>query len=194
MGSNDKKRSIQIEIASPTNDNDETRLFQANGQHVVHKNHQGGYFTDCYRADKDADLSGVMAGRGKGFVSFSIEEGEDEAARELVQEIRQARLEVIVTYREWQQFDGMWENTKTVVLWGYIANANLQPGASSMGIEVHVIRHEVVNDALGTRDYTIDCITGSSTLKGGSITRMPTSIPPYGPSDGDNWAAPLEAG
>jgi hypothetical protein len=187
----DKKRSIQIEYASPTSDNDETRLFQALGQHVIHKNHQGGYFTDCYRASKDIDLSGVMAGRGKGFASLQIEDSSDEAAREQVQEIRQARLEVIMTYREWQQFDGMWTNTKAVVAWGYIANASLGEGPGSLGLEVHVIRHEVVNDALGTRDYTIDCITGSSTIKGGAPTRNPDIIPPYGPADGGNWDAPL---
>lgn len=194
MSDQHKKRSLHVYMAKPTSDNDETRSFEFTGEHVVHKNHQGGYFTDAYRISKDIDMSGVMAGRGKGFVSFAIEEGEDEAARELIEELRQARVEVIAIYREWKQEEEVWENKKTVVIWGYIANANLQPGPSSLGLEVHSLRHEVVNDALGTRDYAIDCITGASTIKGGSLgARMPVSQPPVGSPEAGNWGEPLEA-
>lgn len=196
MSAEQEKRSLHIYLAKPSNDNDETRAFDYTGEHVVHKNHQGGYFSDAYRISKELDMSGVMAGRGKGYISFQIEEGEDEAAREIVEEIRQSRSEVIAIFRKWKQEEEVWENKKTVVIWGYIANASLQPGASTMGFEVHCLRHEVVNDALGTRDYAIDCITGASTIKGGSLgDRMPVSQPPPGeaPSAG-NWGTPLEAG
>jgi hypothetical protein len=194
MSDEQKKRSIHVYTAKPSSDNDETRVWEPDGEFMVLKNHQGGYFTHAYRGSKDLDLSGVMAGRGKGFASFAIEEGEDEAGRELIQEWRQGRIEVIVVYREWKQEEGIWENKKTVVLWGYIANANLQAGPSSMGIEVHCVRHEVVNDALGTRDYAIDCITGASTIKGGSLgARMPVSIAPPGTPESEDWGEPLEA-
>lgn len=194
MSDEQKKRSLHIYTAKPSSDNDETRVWEEDGEYMVLKNHQGGYFTHAYRCSTDLDMSGVMAGRGKGYVSFSIEEGEDEAGRELCQEWRQGRIEVIGVYREWKQEEGIWENKKTVVIWGYIANASLQAGPSSLGFEVHCVRHEVVNDALGTRDYAIDCITGASTIKGGSLgARMPHSIVPPGEPESDDWGATLEA-
>jgi hypothetical protein len=190
MASNEsqKKRSLHIYTAKPSSDNDETRLFEEDGEFMILKNHQGGYFTHALRCGADIDMSGVMSGRGKGYVSFQIEEG-DEVGRELCEEWRQGRIEVIVVYREWKQEEGIWENKKTVVLWSYIANCSLQPGsAGSLGLEVHVVRHEVVNDAIGTRDYAIDCITGASTIKGGSLgQRMPHSIDPPGAPDSSDW-------
>jgi len=196
MASNEiqKKRSLHIYTAKPSDDNDESRVFQEDGEYMILKNHQGGYFTHAYRCSADLDLSGVMAGRGKGYASFQVEEG-DEAGAELCQEWRQGRIELIAVYREWKEEEGVWENKKTVVIWGYISNCNLQAGSpGSVGFEVHCVRHEVVNDALGTRDYAIDCITGASTIKGGSLgARMPHSIAPPGDPEADNWGTPLEA-
>jgi hypothetical protein len=193
MSDEQKKRSIHIYTAKPSSDNDETRVWEEDGEYMILKNHQGGYFTHAYRGSTDLDLSGVMSGRGKGYVSFQIEEGEDEAGRELCQEWRQGRIEVIVVYREFKQEEGIWENKKTVALWGYIANCNLVAGPSSLGIEVHCIRHIAVNDAIGTRDYAIDCITGASTIKGGSLgARMPHSIVPPGTPESEDWGDTLE--
>jgi hypothetical protein len=188
MSEAQKKRSLHIYTAKPSSDNDETRVFEPDGEYMILKNHQGGYFTHAYRCSSDLDLSGVMAGRGKGYCSFALEDG-DEAGAELCQEWRQGRIETIAVYREWKEEEGIWENKKTVVVWGYIANANIHPGqAGSIGFEVHCVRHEVVNDALGTRDYAIDCITGASTIKGGSLgARMPNSIDPPGSPEADNW-------
>jgi hypothetical protein len=193
MSDEQKKRSIHIYTAKPSNDNDETRVWQPDGEFMILKNHQGGYFTHAYRASKDIDMSGVMAGRGKGFISFAVEEGEDEVGRELVQEWRQGRIEVVVVYREWKQEEGMWMNKKTVAVWGYIANANLQAGASSLGIEVHCVTHKAVNDEIGTREYSIDCITGAATIRGGDLgQRTPHSIAPPGSPDSTDWDAPNE--
>jgi hypothetical protein len=188
-----KKRSVHVYTAKPTTDNDETRVFQEDGEYMILKNHQGGYFTHALRASQDIDMSGVMAGRGKGYVSFQIEEG-DEAGGELLGEWRQARTEVIVVYREWKDEEEVKENKKTVVLWGYIANSNLHPGSpGSLGIEVHCVGHIVVNDAIGTRQYAIDCITGASTIKGGSLgSRQPHSIAPPGTPESENWGELLE--
>lgn len=192
MSDEQKKRSIHVYTAKPSNDNDETRVWEPDGEFLVLKNHQGGYFTNAYRGAQDIDLKGVMAGRGKGFASMSIEEGEDEAGRELVEEWRQGRIEIICLYREWKQEEGSWENKKTVTMWGYIANANLQRGPSSLGIEVHCVRVINQNDALGTRDYSIDCITGASTIKGGSLgSRQPSPIEPPGTPESEDWGAPL---
>jgi hypothetical protein len=188
-----KQRSIHIYTAKPSDTNDETRQFLEDGEFMILKNHRGGYFTNAFRASVDIDMSGVMAGRGKGYVSFQIEEG-DEAGSELCGEWRQARTETITVYREWKQEEEIWENKKTVVLWGYIANANLHPGQpGTLGIEVHVLGHIVQNDAIGTREYAIDCITGASTIKGGSLgQRQPHSIAPPGDPDSEDWGACLE--
>jgi hypothetical protein len=188
-----KQRGLQVFCAKPNGDNDETRVFQETGEYMILKNHRGGYFTHAFRCSADIDMSGVMAGRGKGYVSFQVEEG-DEAGSELCQEWRQSREEVIWVYREWKQEEGVWENKKTVVGWSYISNANLHPGQpGTIGFEVHVLGHIVVNDAIGTRQYAIDCITGASTIKGGTLgQRSPHSIAPPGTPESEDWGELLE--
>ena len=191
MSDPNKKRSVHIFTAKASNDNDETRLWEADGDFMILKSHQGGYFTNALRASEDLDLKGVQAGRGKGYASVKLEAG-DEVGAELVEEWRQARVEVIIEYREWKQFEGEWTNAKSVCMWGYIASADMkddQPG--SMGYEVHVVRVSNQNDALGTRDYTIDCITGSSTIRGGTLARQPEHLDPPGMTEqpAGNWSA-----
>ncbi|MEM9461966.1 MAG: hypothetical protein AAGF11_47845, partial [Myxococcota bacterium] len=117
MSDEQKKRSIHIFTAKPSSDNDETRVWEPDGEFLILKNHQGGYFTNAYRCGKDLDMSGVMSGRGKGFLALAIEEGEDEVGKELVEEWRQGRIEVVGVYREWKQEEGVWENKKTVTVW-----------------------------------------------------------------------------
>lgn len=188
MSDEQKKRSLHIFTAKPTNDNDETRVWEPDGEFLVLKNHQGGYFTHAYRCASDIDLGGVMAGRGKGFASISIEEGEDEAGRELVEEWRQGRIEVVAVYREWKQEEGVWENKKTVTMWGYIASASLKAGPSSIGLEIHTMRGIAQNETVGTRDYCVDCVTGSSTIRGGTLgSRTPQPIDPPGTPESDDW-------
>ena len=132
---------------------------------------------------KERDLKDVMRQ-----IPVAIEEGEDEVGKELCEEWRQGRIEVIVIYREWKQEEGVWENKKTVTVWGYISSANLQAGPSTLGIEVHCIRVITQNDAIGTRDYSIDCITGASTIRGGSLGgRTPTPLIPLGMPESDDW-------
>ncbi|MCA9706481.1 MAG: hypothetical protein KDK70_11580 [Myxococcales bacterium] len=194
MSDEQKKRSLHIYTAKPSSDNDETRLWEEDGDYLILKNHQGGYFEHAYRCGKDIDMSGVMSGRGKGFIAMQIEEGEDEVGRELVEEWRQGRVEVIGVYREWkQENDGMWTNKKTVTFWSYISSAHLVAGPSSIAFEVHTVRVITQNDAIGTRDYSIDCITGSSTIRGGTLgdrTPQPIDPPGAGPQS-DDWDAPL---
>jgi len=193
MSDEQKKRSVHIFTARPTSDNDETREWEYDGEYLILKNHQGGYFTHAYRASRDIDMSGVMSGRGKGMVTLDLAEGEDEIGCELVQEWRQGRIEVIVVYREWKQEEGMWENKKTVTLWGYVANARLQAGPSMISFETHVVRVITQNDAIGTRDYAIDCVTGASTIRGGSLGgRMPWPLFPINVPDADNWGYVLD--
>lgn len=192
MSDEQKQRSIHIFTCTPSSDNDETRLWQPDGEYIIHKNHRGGYFTHAYRASQDLDMSGVLAGRGKGYVSFNIEEGEDEAARELCQEMRQGRIEVCVIYREFKQELGIWENKKTVAIWGYIANCSLQAGPSTLGIEAHVVGHAATNEAIGTRQYYIDCITGASSIRGGTLGgRTPKTIDPPGSPESEDWTDAL---
>ncbi|MEX1367294.1 MAG: hypothetical protein AB1Z98_29475, partial [Nannocystaceae bacterium] len=151
-------------------------------------------FTHAYLCSKDIDMSGVMSGRGKGFISFAIENGEDEVGRELCEEWRQGRVEVVVMYHEWKQEEGMWCNKKTVVVWGYLASCNLQKGASSIACEVHCVRVITQNDAIGTRDYSIDCITGASTIRGGDLgARQPQPIAAatLGTPESSDWDAEL---
>ena len=63
-----------------------------------------------------------------------------------------------------------------------------------LAIEVHVIRTTSVNDSLGTRDYSVDCVTGSSTIKGGSLgQRQPEHLAPPATPEADNWGEPLSA-
>lgn len=193
MSDPNKKRSVHIFTANPSDDNDEKRIWNPDGDFMILKSHQGEYFTNALRAAEDIDLKGVMAGRGRGFASIKLEAG-DEVGAELVEEWRQARVEVVTTYREWKQIQGEWVNAKTVTLWGYIANADMkddQPG--SLGFEVHVVRVSNQNDALGTRDYSIDCITGSSTIKGGQLTRQPEHLDTPGMTEqpAGNWGAPF---
>ncbi|MEM9460327.1 MAG: hypothetical protein AAGF11_39515 [Myxococcota bacterium] len=188
MSDEQKKRSLHIYTAKPTNDNDETRVWEPDGDYLILKNHQGGYFTHAYRVATDIDMSGVMSGRGRGMVGLNVQEGEDEVGKELVEEWRQGRIEVIVIYREFKQEEGVWENKKTVTLWGYIANASMQAGASSVTFEVHTVRVITQNDAIGTRDYSIDCITGASTIRGGTLgARTPTPLIPLGVPESDDW-------
>ena len=188
MSDEQKKRSLHIFTAKPSSDNDETRIWEPDGEHLILKNHQGGYFTHAYRCGKDIDMSGVLSGRGKGFIALAIEEGEDEVGKELTEEWRQGRIEVVGVYREFKQEEGVWENKKTVTVWGYISSANLQAGPSTLGIEVHCIRVITQNDAIGTRDYSIDCITGASTIRGGSLGgRTPTPLIPLGMPESDDW-------
>ena len=188
MSDEQKKRSLHIFTAKPSSDNDETRIWEPDGEYLILKNHQGGYFTHAYRCSKDLDMSGVMSGRGKGFLALAIEEGEDEVGKELVEEWRQGRIEVVGVYREWKQEEGVWENKKTVTVWGYIASANLKAGASSLAFEVHCVRVITQNDAIGTRDYSIDCITGASTIRGGTLgARTPEPIDPTESPESDDW-------
>ncbi|MCA9654846.1 MAG: hypothetical protein H6712_26265 [Myxococcales bacterium] len=194
MSAEQKQISLQIFTATPDSDNDETRRWVPDGDNLILKNHRGGYFTHAYVCNKDIDMSGVMSGRGKGFISFAIENGEDEVGRELVEEWRQGRIEVVFMYREWKQEEGIWENKKTVTVWGYVASASLQKGPSSIASEVHVVRVVTQNDAIGTRDYSIDCITGASTIRGGDLgARQPEPIDPgtIGTPDSSDWGAPL---
>ena len=194
MSEEQHKRSLHIFIATPSSDNDESREWIPKGnEHIIHKNHQGGYFTDAYRCSKDLDMSGVMSGRGKGFISFSLEDGSDEVACELVEEARQGRVEVICMYRKWKQDnEGLWTNKKTVAVWGYIASCNLQPGASSLSVEVHTVRVITQNDAIGTRDYSIDCITGASSIRGGQLgKRTPQPLPSPGTPESADWDTEL---
>jgi hypothetical protein len=193
MSDPNTKRSVHIFTAKASDDNDDTRKWQPDGDYMILKSHQGEYFTHALRASEDIDLKGVQAGRGRGYASIKLEAG-DEVGSELCEEWRAARVEVVVTYRQWKQFDGEWTNFKTVTLWGYIASADIKDDqAGSMGFEVHVVRVSNQNDALGTRDYSIDCITGSSTIKGGQLTRQPEHLDTPGMTDqpAGNWAAPF---
>lgn len=188
------KRSLQIEYAIPSNDNDDSRLFNPKGEHVVFKNDEGGYFTDVWKVDREPDTAGVMAGRGQGYVSIQLQGKPDEVARKLTNSARQHRLEAIFTYRDWKQDDeGIWTNIETIVMWGYVASTNFpEEGGGSIGIEVHVFGTISRNDKVGTSEEKLDCITGASSVKGGTIARNPSSIPPYGSETAGNWAEPLE--
>lgn len=194
MADDNKKRSLHIYTATPSNDNDQTRVWQPDGEFMILKDHQGGYFTHAYLGSQDMDDTNVQAGMGRGFVTFQIEDGGDEAGKALIDEWRQGRIEIIAEYREWklENGTGVWENKKSVVVWGYISTARLVRGASSISVEVHVFRNTSVNDSLGTRDYTIDCVTGSSTIKGGTLgARQAQHIAPPGTPESSNWGDPL---
>jgi len=194
MSDEQKKRSLHIFTAKPSSDNDETRVWEPDGESVILKNHQGGYFTHAYRCGTDIDMSGVMSGRGQGFINFDIEEGEDEVGKELTEEFRQGRIEVITMYREWKQEEGTWENKKTVTVWGYVSSADLKAGSSSIAVEVHTVRVITQNDAIGTRDYAIDCVTGASTIRGGTLgARQPQPIACPGSPESDDWGTELNA-
>ena len=194
MSAEQKQIALHIYTATPENDNDETRRWVDDGEFLILKNHAGGYFTHAYRCSNDINMSGVLSGRGAGTIGLSVENGEDEVGRELLEEWRQGRIEVIGMYQEWKQEEGTWENKKTVVIWGYITSIDLQAGPSSIGFEVHCVRVITQNDAIGTRDYSIDCITGSSTIRGGSLgPRTPEPIPSasIASPDADNWGEEL---
>ncbi len=194
MADDNKKRSLHIYTATPSNDNDQTRVWQPDGEFLILKDHQGGYFTHAYLGSQDIDDTNVQAGMGRGFVTFQIEDGGDEAGKALIDEWRQGRIEIIAEYREWklENGTGVWENKRSTVCWGYISTARLARGASSISIEVHVFRNTSVNDSLGTRDYAVDCVTGSSTIKGGTLgSRHPEHIAPPGTPESSNWGDPL---
>jgi hypothetical protein len=194
MSGDEKKRSIHVFTAMPSNDNDQTRAWIPDGECLVLKDHQGGYFTHAYLGAVDMDDSGIQAGMGRGLVSFAIEDGGDEAGKMLIDEWRQGRMEVIVVYREWklEGGTGVWENKKVVTAWGYISASRLSRGPSTLSLDVHVFRTTSVNDALGTRDYSVDCITGSTTIKGGSLgARTPIHLAPPGAPEASNWDQPL---
>jgi hypothetical protein len=194
MSVDNKKRSVHVFTAIPSNDNDQTRMWIPDGDGLVLKDHQGGYFTHAYVGSADMNDSGIQAGMGRGFVSFEIEDGGDEAGKMLIDEWRQGRMEVIVVYREWklESGQGVWENKKVVTAWGYITASRLSRGASSLSLEVHTFRTTSVNDSLGTRDYSVDCVTGSTTIKGGTLgQRTPIHIGPPGAPEAGNWDQPL---
>jgi hypothetical protein len=196
VAGDNKKRSVHIFTATPSNDNDQTRVWIPDGGGLILKDHEGGYFTNAYVGAKDMDDTNVQAGMGRGFVSFEIEDGGDEAGKMLIDEWRQGRMEVVIVYREWklESGQGVWENKKVVTVWGYLNGSRLARGASTISVEVHVFRTTSVNDSLGTRDYSIDCVTGSSTIKGGTLgARTPTHIDPPGDPEADNWESPLSA-
>lgn len=188
-----KKRSLNVYTAAASDDNAETRCWEPDGDELLLKNHQGGYFTNSYRLSKDINMSGVVAGRNRGFISFVVEDGSDPVGKELMEEWRQGRIEVVCVYREWKQIEDMWENKKTVVVWGYISTADLHPGECSVSLEVHCVRVITQNESVGTRDYAIDCVTGSSTIKGGTLgARHPQVIPCTGTPEAGNWGPPLD--
>lgn len=194
MSTDSKKRSIHVFTAMPSNDNDQTRAWIPDGGALVLKDHQGGYFTNAYLGAVDMDDSNIQAGQGQGHISFTIEDGGDEAGKMLIDEWRQGRMEVIVVYREWklEGGTGVWENKKVVTVWGYLDGSRLARGSSMISLEAHVFRTTSVNDALGTRDYCVDCITGSTTIKGGSLgVRTPIHLPPPGVPEASNWDPPL---
>ena len=197
MGSvadDNKKRSVHIFTATPSNDNDQTRAWIPDGDGLILKDHEGGYFTNAYVGSADMDDSNVQAGMGRGYLTFAIEDGGDEAGQMLLEEWRQGRMEVIAVYREWklESGTGVWENKKVVTAWGYLSTARMQRGASSLSLEIHVFRTTSVNDSLGTRDYSVDCVTGSTTIKGGTLgARTPIHIAPPGAPESDNWDSPL---
>lgn len=186
-----KMRSVQIFTANSYGSSDKNRIWAPDDGRVVLNNDRGGYFADAYVAAQDIDMGGVMSGDGAGSIHFAIEDGGDSAGQRMVETLRQGRTEVIAVYREYKQEDGVWENKKTVTTWGYIASANLIAGPSSLSIEVHTIRVISQNDAIGTRDYAIDAITGASTLYGGTLgNREPTPINPPEPRP-SGWGALL---
>lgn len=183
------KRTIQIEIATADKTDEQSRMFEATGQHVTFESHQGGVFTDVYHCSAKPDTSGVVAGRGRGYVSFQIENASDPQAAELVEELRELHREVIITYRERKkETNGKWASQKTMVLWGYIASARVgEEGPGSIGIEVHCKSEIMQNDSLGTRQRSIDLISGAVNGQ-----RRPLSIPAYAGADGDNFEEDLE--
>ena len=186
-----KMRSVQIFTANSYGSSDRDRIWSPDGGRVVLNDDRGGYFADAYEAAQDIDMSGVMSEPGVGSTRFIIQDGGDPAGREMVETLRQGHVEVITMYREYKQEEGIWENKKTVTIWGYIASANLSAGASSLSIEVHTIRVITQNDTIGTRDYSIDAITGVSTLDGGTLgNREPTPINPPEPRP-SGWGALL---
>jgi len=196
VADDNKKRSLHIFTATPSNDNDQTRVWQPDSEGLILKDHQGGYFEHAYLCSADLDATNVQAGMGRGFATFQLEDGGDEAGQALIEEWRQGRVEIVAVYREWklENGTGTWENKKVVTAWGYISTARLARGASSISLEVHVIRTTSVNDSLGTRDYSVDCVTGSSTIKGGTLgSRQPEHLPPTGTPESDNWGDPLSA-
>lgn len=190
-----KKRSLNIFLAKASDDNDKSRVFEPDGEYLILKNHEGGYFTHAYECSKDVITKGVTAGQGKGYLKFILKDGSDEVGRELVDEWRMGRVEVIISYREWQQENGgSWTNTKCVTAAGYISSCDLCPGESNIGVEVHTIRTLNENDAVGKRDFAVDCVNGSSTIKGGSLgKRQPTPMAPIAEAEADNWDPPLMA-
>ncbi len=190
-----KKRSLNLFLAKASDDNDKTRVFEPTGEYLILKSHEGGYFTHAYNCEKDVDTTGVTAGQGKGYLKFVITDGSDEVGRELVDEWRMGRVEVIVSYREFQQENGgSWVNTKCVTAAGYISSCKLVRGESKIGVEVHTIRTLNENDAVGKRDFSVDCVNGNSTIMGGTLgKRQPMPIAPIADADSDNWDPPLMA-
>lgn len=189
MTDEQKKRSVPIDSAILENDNDETRVWEPDGDCVALEDHQGGDFTRAYRVTSDIDTSGIMSGRHKGFIRLNIEEGADELGKELVEEWRQGRLEVIFIYREFEQEAGIWEDQKTATAWGYIFSSHLHAGSSPISFEVHTMRVLTANKTADTRDYSIDGITAASTIRGGSLgPRTPTPLTPFGIPASNDWA------
>ena len=133
VADDNKKRSLHIFTATPSNDNDQTRVWQPDSEGLILKDHQGGYFEHAYLCSQDMDDTNVQAGMGRGFATFQIEDGGDEAGKALIDEWRQGRVEVVAVYREWklESGAGVWENKKVVTAWGYISTARLARGASS---------------------------------------------------------------
>ncbi len=183
------KRCLHIHICEAINDNDESRIFVLRGEErVTFKSHQGGYFTDAFECAEDIDLSGVSAGHGKGFVSVAVQDGGDQVARDIVEKLRQGRMEVAWVYRQFEQLNGVWENTKTVVSGGYIASANLRAGRCQLSLECHVNAVWTRNESIGSDDYQVDCVNGTSTIKGGDLGERTLMIPPCpGTAINDSW-------
>ncbi len=190
---NDKVRSVHVFTASAYGSGEESRIWASDGGWVESDldNGLGGYFEDAYVATRDLDMSGVMAGCVDSTIELFLEDGGDPASQGKVESLRKGGNEVITMYREYKQEEGVWENKKTVTVWGYISSADLSAGPSSLAFEVHTVRVITQNDAVGTRDYAIDCITGASTIRGGTLgARTPEPIDPLGQRS-PGWGALL---
>jgi hypothetical protein len=169
VNDNTNKRYLHIHLCDALNDNDESRVWQPTGEVVRFKSHQGGYGTDAYEMGADIDCNGVSAGHGKGFVSAMLKDGGDQVARDIIEKLRQGRVEVIWVYRQFEQLNGVWENTKTVVSAGYFASAALKAGPCSISLECHINAIWTLNESIGADDYQVDCVNGTSTIKGGDL-------------------------
>lgn len=61
-----------------------------------------------------------------------------------------------------------------------------------VAVRDHVSIADFGHDALDTRDDSVDCVTGSTTIKGGSLgARTPIHLTPPGAPEADNWDRPL---